>query len=95
MKFTVESEIFGEIRSITALESRTEYVGGRRTVYMLLEIAYADKKEYGISVSEREETEIRTLPLTLEECRAVYADICQSEVSLCTLNDIIDDMAIS
>ena len=94
MKITVESEIFGEIRSIKALESRTEYVGGRRTVYMLLEIEYLNKKEYGISVSEREETEIRTLPLKLDECRDVYEVISKNEISLCTLNDIIDDMAI-
>ena len=95
MKITVESEIFGEIRSITALECCEECVGGRRTVYMLLEISYAGKKEYGISVSETEKTEIRTLPLSLDECRAVYGIICKSEVSLCTLNDIIDDMTIS
>ena len=94
MKITVESEIFGEIRSITALESHTDYVGGRRTVYMLLEIEYVNKKEYGISVSEREETEIRTLPLSLEKCREMYELIRKSEVSLCTLNDVIDDMAI-
>ena len=95
MKITVESEIFGEIRSIRALKCHSEYVGGRRTVYMLLEIIYADKKEYGISVSEREETEIRTLSLPLEKCREVYELISRSEVTPCTLNDIIDDMAIS
>ena len=94
MKITVESEIFGEIRSIKAIESRVKYVGGRRTVYMLLEITYSKEKEYAVSVSEQGETEIRTLPLPLGECRAIYDIILKSEVSLCTLNDIIDDMAI-
>ena len=94
MKITVESEIFGEIRSIKAIESRVKYVGGRRTVYMLLEITYSKKKEYAVSVSEQGETEIRTLPLPLGECRPIYDIILKSEVSLCTLNDIIDDMAI-
>ena len=61
---------------------------------MLLEITYSNKKEFGIAVSERGETEIRTLPISLGECRAIYDIILKSEVSLCTLNDIIDDMAI-
>ena len=94
MRITVKREDPLSFDIIRAVRRDTACVGGRETVYCLLEITYKQTRRFAISAGEPGSAEIRILNLT-DRAEELYREIVNGGVAPCTLCDVLDDMTHS
>ncbi len=91
MKFTINGETQPCIDSLSVIERKAESVGGRRFYYALLEIRSGAEVNYAIAVGEGGTVEVRVIEKGID-AEKIFCLIKDGGITLCTLNDVIDDL---